>query len=80
MLDDIKSHNKYIGLKQSLRAIEKDEVCAAYVANDCAPHIYNNVVGQCADKGIHVEYVETMKELGDACNIDVGAAVVVLLK
>jgi large subunit ribosomal protein L7A len=80
MLDDIKSHNKYIGLKQSLRAIEHDEVFTAYVANDSAPHIYNNVVSKCAKKGIPVEYVETMKELGDACNIDVGAAVVVLLK
>ena len=80
MLDDLKSHNKYVGLKQSVRAIEQKKAKKAYIAEDCAPNIYNSVVGKCTLAEVPVEYVGTMNELGKACGIDVGAAVVVLLK
>lgn len=79
MLEELKRNNKYIGLKQSLRAIEHGEAKKAIVAQNIAPDMYHEIIKKCQDGNVPIEYVDTMEELGKACGIDVGAAIVVLL-
>ena len=52
----------------------------AFVAKDCAPHIFKEITDNCNKYGIYVEYIESMSELGKICGIDVGAAVAVITK
>lgn len=74
------SSNKVVGLKQSKRVIEAGSALKAFVAMDSDGDIKESFVNFCKENNTPVEYVETMLELGSACNIDVGAAVVTILK
>lgn len=40
----------------------------------------NEIVTACNEKEIQIIYIESMKKLGEACNIDVSAASAALLK
>lgn len=80
MLDELKNAKKVVGVKQSLRALEKDEVKKAFVAKDADERVVGSFKQLCQSRGIEIEYVDTMKVLGKACNIEVGSAVAAILK
>ena len=80
MLSRLKIGNNYVGIKQSTRAIRDGRAECAYVAEDADAAVTRPVVQLCVQTGTEVVTVPTMKELGMACGIDVGAAVAVLLK
>lgn len=48
------------------------------MAEDADAKVIDQFIQICKDHGVTIEYVETMKELGKACGIDVGAAVAVI--
>lgn len=79
MLSELLDGPKAIGLKQSQRAIEEKRVSCAYVAQDAELRVTEPFMELCRKHDITVYLVSTMKELGDACLIDVGAAVVTKL-
>ncbi|TWH58591.1 large subunit ribosomal protein L7A [Desulfitobacterium sp. LBE] len=81
MLDEAlkKSKNRTVGVKQTLRALEKESLICVYVAKDAESHVLRPILEQCRNKGIQVQEVQTMLELGKACGIEVGAAVAALL-
>jgi len=81
MLDETlkKSKHKTVGIKQTLRALEKGNVFRVYIAKDAEMHVLRPIVEQCRNKGIELLEVQTMIELGKACGIEVGAAVAALL-
>ncbi|HOJ76605.1 MAG TPA: ribosomal L7Ae/L30e/S12e/Gadd45 family protein [Bacillota bacterium] len=73
--------NKVIGLKQTLRAIQQDNVKAVYIANDLDEHVIRKITEPCNEKKIPLLMVNlSKKEFGKLCQIEVGAAVVALLK
>ena len=80
MVEELKSGNVLVGLRQFLRAAETGVALKAFVAKDCAPHIFKEITDNCNKYGISVEYIETMSELGKICGIDVGAAVAAITK
>jgi large subunit ribosomal protein L7A len=80
MIDELKSNSKLIGLKQSTRAIEEGQVSKAFAALDSAPEILKKLVILCENNGVEIEYVETMAQLGEVCEIDVGASIAVITK
>ncbi|AMA74457.1 MULTISPECIES: 50S ribosomal protein L7ae-like protein [Aneurinibacillus] len=65
-----------IGTKQTTRAIEAGTVAEVIVARDADTRLTGKVISLCQDKGLPVHYVDSMRRLGKACGIDVGAAVV----
>lgn len=81
MLDETlkKTKHKTVGVKQTQRALEKGSVIRVYIAKDAEVHVLRPIVDQCSAQGIEVLEVPTMTELGKACGIEVGAAVVALL-
>ena len=79
MLDELKTKNKYVGLKQSTSAIEQGIAVKAFLAKDTEVSIRNKILAKCLENAVPIEYAESMKSLGETCGIDVGAAVVVLL-
>lgn len=75
------SKNKLIGLKQTLRAIQQDLVKTVYYANDIEDHVLRKISDTCLEKQIPLTAVDcSQEELGRICQIEVGAAVVALLK
>lgn len=72
---------KIIGLKQTLRAVQQDRIKTVCVANDLEEYVLNKVAEQCLERAVPlIRLPYGQKELGRACNIEVGAAVVALLK
>ena len=79
MLEELKTDSKIVGFKQSLRAVKEGNAKKAFVAMDADVHVATPFVNACEEKGVAVEYCESCRVLGDACGIEVGAAVAVLL-
>jgi large subunit ribosomal protein L7A len=78
---ELKKKNKLkVGTKQSLRAINDGKAETLFIAKDCEQHVIRNVVEVAKEKNIQIVYVDSMKKLGEACGIDVGAATAVIIK
>lgn len=72
--------NKAIGTKQTLKAVDGGYADKVYVAQDAETHVTRNLLKLCEDRGYLVELVPSMRELGKACGIEVGAASAAIIK
>lgn len=79
MLSQLQAATKVIGVKQSKKAIRDGKAARVVVALDAEQRVLRPIFDLCRDMNIPVEEAYTMAELGDACKIDVGAAVVTIL-
>ncbi|MED3511865.1 50S ribosomal protein L7ae-like protein [Bacillus subtilis] len=68
-----------IGTKQTVKALKRGSVKEVVVAKDADPILMSSVVSLAEDQGISVSMVESMKKLGKACGIEVGAAAVAII-
>lgn len=69
-----KAVKKTIGTKQTMKAVQRNAATLVYVAKDAEPHVVDPLINLCKEKGIEVVTVDSMKELGKACGIEVGSA------
>ncbi len=72
--------HKVIGTKQTLRSLKNNEVKAVYIARDAEERIVSDIQKAAKDSNVQIVFVPTMKELGKAFGIEVGAATAALLK
>lgn len=79
-MDKLVDDNLVVGLRQSVKQIEKNNVSKAIVAKDTDSYILEPFKLLCEDKNIEITYVETKKELGKMCKLDVDAAIAVYKK
>lgn len=77
--DLINAHRKVVGTRQTAKAVESDKAVAVFLAGDADKKVIAPVVSACQEKGIGFYYVDSMAELGKACNIKVGAAMAAIL-
>lgn len=68
------AHKLCIGTKQTIKMVEAGKAEQVFVAQDADPRVTSKVVSLCEKSGIDVIYVDSMRKLGKACGIDVGAA------
>ncbi len=80
MLDVLKNGSKAIGIKQTLKAVENDTAKVVFIAMDADEKITGSLKELCLSNNVTLEYVDTMKQLGKAVGIEVGASAVCLLK
>lgn len=81
MLPDLKNiKSKVVGTSQVLRALNCKRAKQVYIARDANRRLVAPVYRLCAECGTPVVEVDSMKELGTACGIGVGAAVAALLE
>ncbi|NMB35485.1 MAG: 50S ribosomal protein L7ae-like protein [Firmicutes bacterium] len=79
-LEKIKNAGKIVvGTRQTVKMIENDSAREVYLARDAEEKIIRPVIQSCKEKGLPVYFVETMAELGKACQIKVGAAMCAIL-
>jgi large subunit ribosomal protein L7A len=67
--------NVSIGTKKATRMIELGLATEVFVAKDADPRLTIRMVNLCKKMDVQVTYVDSMKLLGKACGIEVGAAV-----
>ena len=79
VITELSTQEKVIGVKQSRKAIRDGRAKRVFLACDADPAITGPVAESCAAAGIPVEEGHTMAQLGQACRITVGAAVVAVL-
>lgn len=72
--------NKCVGTKQTLKAIETGKALMVYVAKDAEPKVIDKVVELCNQRQIELVFVDTMRQLGECCGIEIGAASAAILK
>jgi large subunit ribosomal protein L7A len=71
--------NVRIGMKQTMKAVELGNAVEVFVAQDADPRMVSRIVQLCSQKGIMLTQVDTMRALGKACGIEVGAAMAALV-
>ena len=77
---NFKKVSKVIGIKQSIKAVEKDISLKVYLADDADERMILPLQQACQTQNVPIISGYSMEELGNACGIDVGAAAVTILK
>ncbi|MFJ7935186.1 ribosomal L7Ae/L30e/S12e/Gadd45 family protein [Sporosarcina sp. NPDC096371] len=67
-----------IGTKQTVKAIRAGIVTAVIIAQDAEERVVAPVMEEATLHGIQVTHVDSKERLGNACGIQVGAAVVAI--
>lgn len=71
--------NVAVGTNQTTKALEQFVAQEVFVAKDADRKIVDRIVQQCETKMVPVTWVDSMKQLGKVCGIEVGAAVAAIL-
>ncbi|MBP1996434.1 ribosomal L7Ae/L30e/S12e/Gadd45 family protein [Paenibacillus eucommiae] len=71
--------NVSIGTKKAIRMVELGRAAEVFVAKDADPRMTIKMVNLCKKMDVQVIYVDSMKLLGKACGIEVGAAVAAIV-
>lgn len=79
MLDELKTTQKVVGIKQLRKALSQGAVKKVFIAKDADPLLTDPLIEQCTQFEITVIYVPTMRQLGAACDISVEAAAAAIL-
>jgi large subunit ribosomal protein L7A len=69
-----------IGTKQTVKALKSGYVIELVVATDAEQNVIAKVVQTAKDMNVPISYVDSMKKLGKACRIEVGAATVAITR
>ena len=80
-MENLKSAaKKAVGTKAVLRALAAGEAACVYVASDIDTFLYQKVTRACAEAAVPVIKVESNKELGKVCVLNIGTASAAVLK
>lgn len=73
-LEKLKNADKVVGTRRLLRAISAGEIAEAYLAMDADLFIARQVRAACEEAGVRLVEVASMKQLGQACGVEVKTA------
>lgn len=68
-----------VGTKQAAKALKQGTIKEVVVARDADAKVAAKVVNTAKEMNVPVVYVDSMKILGKACGIEVGAAAVAII-
>lgn len=74
MLESLKEGSKIIGVKQTIKTVETDRARVVFIAKDADEKVTLDLKELCNKKSIEIIYVDSMKQLGRACGIEVRAS------
>ena len=67
------------GVKQTIRAVKRGEAKRVFIALDADPMMLETLRTLCEERNIPVEEGHTMRELGNASGLAVGAAAIAMI-
>ena len=79
MLKELNNIAHVSGLKQTVRAVKREEAKRVYIARDADPMMLESLCALCKERGVPVGEGHTMRELGMVSGIAVGAAAIALI-
>ena len=79
-LEALKTAKRVIGIKQVAKAVKREAATEVFIADDADAKVVEPLETLCTEQNVPVSRVSSMKELGTACNIEVGAAAVAAIK
>ncbi len=68
------------GVKQTRKAVQSGNAVLALLAENADPALTQPLEELCRTKGIPVQWVRSMEELGKTCSLSVGAAAAAVLR
>jgi len=78
-VDELRNVPKVIGIKQTTKALQKNEAAVLYIAKDAEIRVTEPLETLANEKGVQIIKVPSMRELGKAFGIEVGAAAAAIL-
>jgi large subunit ribosomal protein L7A len=75
----LQAKNVVIGTKQTVKALKLGTVKEVVIAKDADHKVIAKIVSTAEETMVPVLYVDSMKKLGKACSIDVGAAAIAII-
>jgi large subunit ribosomal protein L7A len=69
-----------VGTKQSVKALLNNEVREMIIAEDAEHRVIQKIIQTAEQQHIPLTKVSSMKKLGKACGIEVGAAAVAIIQ
>ncbi len=79
MLTQLTASEKVVGAKQVKRALKDGRAKKLFWAENADPRVLQPLIQEAVRSGVPLQQIGSMKELGEACGIAVGAAVAALL-
>lgn len=79
MLEELRSGERLVGVKQILRALARGSVRVVFFAADADPALVAPLRELCSQKGVRLVSVPSMRQLGEACGIAVNASAAALV-
>ncbi|MEK3806540.1 MULTISPECIES: 50S ribosomal protein L7ae-like protein [unclassified Metabacillus] len=73
------AHKVIVGTKQTVKALKLGQVKELVVAEDADQRIVKPVIELAEQKNVSLHMVDSMKKLGKACGIEVGAVTVAII-
>ena len=67
-----------IGTKQTVKALKQGTIREVVIAQDADQRLVAKLASVAMEVNVPILYVDSMKKLGKACGIDVGAAAVAI--
>lgn len=80
MLSQLNQQKKVVGVKQSYKVIRNGQTACVFVAQDAEMRVLRPIYELCEQMQVPVHEVDSMQTLGKAAQINIGAAVVAVLK
>jgi len=74
------AHDKVVGLKQTMKAVQRGQAEIVFLAEDAEPHVLRDLQKLCEELAVPIEWVASMHELGTAAGIQVSSAAAALLR
>ena len=74
MLEKLRNSDKVVGTRRLVRAVLAGEISQVYLAKYADLFIVRQVKEACNQANVRIFEVDTMKELGEACGVDVKTA------
>jgi large subunit ribosomal protein L7A len=74
------ARNIIVGTKQAVKALKSREVVELVIAADADPRVTAKVIEVANEMNVPITRVDSMKKLGKACGIEVGAATVAIIR
>lgn len=69
-----------VGARQIRKVLQSGQARRVYLAHNADPAITEPIMALCQQNGVSFAWVKTMKDLGEAAGIEVGAAAAAALK
>ncbi len=73
-LPDPEKERVLVGTKQLRKAVLSGKAKCVYLAENADPAVVDPLQDLCSEHHIHITWVKSMAQLGNACGIEVGAA------